>query len=111
MISLKRGIGVSVSWKVLVAKLHARVAEDGRPRARRAVIREHVFRPEHSWAGLGQDLPRNFATGVGVAAGHCSSRFSHASHALKSNGRPRKSRSSSAAGFEPPAARIASRYL
>src|SRR4051812_17462447 len=41
---------------------------------------------------------------------HCS-RLSHASHALKSNGRPRKSRTSSAAGFEPPGARTVSRYL
>src|SRR4051812_32982489 len=40
------------------AKLLSRVAEAGRPRARRAVSREHAFRPEHPWAGLGQDLLR-----------------------------------------------------
>ena len=28
-----------------------RVAEAGRPRARKAVNRDHVVRPEHPWAG------------------------------------------------------------
>src|SRR5262249_45660103 len=36
---------------------------------------------------------------------------SHVSHALKSTGRPRKSRTRLAAGFDPPGARIVSRYL
>src|SRR5262245_12138943 len=36
-----------------------RVAEAGRPRARRAVRRDHVCRPEHPWAGRGQDPNRN----------------------------------------------------